>query len=65
MSNEEKYDMLKDLKYKLHNIKGNGISDKIKKDKLKREIKELERTMTDEDWKELMESISEIDTSRC
>lgn len=71
MDNAEKYDLLNELYYKLDTVKAElkkspaNVKLRIKKDKLRQEIRELKMTMTTEDWQEMMESKSEIDVKRC
>lgn len=71
MTNAEKYDLLNELYYKLDTVKAElkrspaNVKLRIKKDKLRQEIRELKMTMTDEDFEHLLSERSEIDVKRC
>lgn len=71
MTNAEKYEMIEELKYKLDTVKAelrkssSNVKLRIKKDKLRQEIRELKITMTTEDFEQMLSERSEINIGRC
>jgi hypothetical protein len=71
MDNAEKYELLNELYYKLDIVKAElkrspaNVKLRIKKDKLRQEIKELKMTMTTEEFEQLLSEKSEINVDKC
>jgi len=67
MDNEEREESINELYSKMHEAKKHMNYSKyvIYRRKILSEVSELENTMTDEEFEAMMESRSEIDTSRC
>jgi hypothetical protein len=70
MDREQKYETLRELKDKLDKVKAElkrqpgNIKLRMKRDKIRLEIKETKLLFTDEDFQEMMESRGEINVSR-
>jgi uncharacterized membrane protein YcgQ (UPF0703/DUF1980 family) len=66
MNNEEKREKLNLLYELLDGLKNkkDKYSTNLRQD-IRKKIKDIKYVMTDEDWQEMMESRSEIDTRKC
>jgi hypothetical protein len=71
VTNEEKQESLDELYDRLHKLESTGNKKRntarylIDRDRLRREIRDLKQTMTDEDFEKMLSERSEIDTSKC